>query len=441
MTGRRILQCLGTLLIFVVLASHRAHAAADKTQLLADWSAAVQQHVPGTVDSQLRFVWQLTPAERPALAALAPVLVKVLSQAQHLPQAASRDRLAQLANALAKTTTAASFVDRAVMLHADAAMFNPQEGLAPDTSGRSVSTVVGIGGAHVVRQDQPAIFTTARDGEKTGRAGGDWNWPFAHQLLAATPLVRGDAFVSKWYHATTAYLFINAYYGEADAHLGDAAAAFPEDPQILFDRGCIAETLAGNLFQFAAIDDRALQAFNQPSAHKDPVRRSVELPSTDELNARAEDLFRRALGADPRLFEAHVRLARLLDIGGRHAEALEQARLALDMRPPGDVAFYAHLFAARSAAALGRLDDAQGHVNAALALFPKAESALLAASHVALLNADPQVAFSLFARLRDLVPEDRTALADPWILYTYGDGRLVEPLLSDLWRTASSLSR
>jgi tetratricopeptide (TPR) repeat protein len=425
----------------VVLASHRVDAAADEAQLLADWSAAVQQHVPGTVDSALRFVWRLTPVERSAVAAGAPVLVKALSQAQSAPQAASRDRLVHLANELAKTTTAASFVDRAVMLHADAAMINPQEGLAPDTSGRSLSTVVGIGGAHVVRQDQPAIFATARDGELTGRAGGDWNWPFARRLLAATPVVRGDSFVSKWYHATTAYLFINAYYGEADAHLGDAAAALPDDPQVLFDRGCIAETLAGNLFQSVAIDDRALRAFNQPSAHKDPLRRSVELPSTEALNARAEDLFRRALAADPRLFEAQVRLSRLVDIDGRHAEALEHAGLALDMRPPANVAFYAHLFAARSAAALGRLDDAQGHVNAALALFPKAESALLAASHVALLNADPQRAFSLFARLRDLVPEDRTALADPWILYSYGAGRLVEPLLSDLWRTASSLGR
>ncbi len=346
MKGRRILQCLGTLPVLVVLASHRAHAAADATQLLADWSAAVQQHVPGTVDDTLRFVWRLSPAERSALAAGAPVLVKALSQAQNTQQAASRDRLVQLANALAKTTTAASFVDRAVMLHADAAMFNPHEGSAPDTPGRWVSTVVGSGGAHVVHQDQPAVFPTARDGQMTGRAGGDWNWPFARRLLAATPIVPGNIFVSKWYHATTAYLFINAYYGEADAHLGDAAVAFPEDPKILFDRGCIAETLAGNLFQFAAIDDRALRAFNQPSAHKDPVRRSVELPSTEELNARAEDLFRRALGADPQLFEAQVRLSRLLDIDGRHAEALEHAGVALNMRPPSDVAFYAHLFAA-----------------------------------------------------------------------------------------------
>lgn len=432
---------LCTLSVLVVLASHHVNAAVDAAQVLADWSAAVQQHVPGTVDGPLRFVWRLTPAERSAVAAWAPVLVKALGQAQNAAQAASRDRLVQLANELAKSTTAASFVDQAVMLHADAAMFNPLGVPAPDTSHRSVSTVVGIGGAHVVRQDQPAIFATARDGEVTGTAGADWNWPLARRLLAATPVVRGDSFVSKWYHATTAYLFINAYYGEADTHLGGAAAALPDDPQVLFDRGCIAEALAGNLFQFAVVDDRALQAFNQPSAYKDPVRRSVDLPSTGVLNARAEDLFRRALGADPRLFEAHVRLSRLQDIDGRHAEALEHAGLALDMRPPADVAFYAHLFAARSAAALGRLDDAQGHVNAALALFPKAESALLAASHVALLNADPQMAFNLFARLRDLAPDDRTALADPWILYTYGAGRLVEPLLSDLWRTASSLGR
>jgi tetratricopeptide (TPR) repeat protein len=437
----RILSCLGTLSVLVVLAAHRANAAADATQLLADWSAAVQQHVPGTVDSPLRFVWRLTPAERSVVASAAPALVQALSHAQNAPNAESRDRLVHLANDLAKTTTTTSFIDRAVMLHADAAMFDPQGVQAPAMSGRSVSTVVGIGGAHIVRQEQAAIFATARDGEMTGRAGADWNWPFARRLLAADPIARSDAFASKWYHATTSYLFINAYFGEADAHLRDAAAAPPDDPLVLFDRGCIAEALAGNLFQFVASDDRALQMFNQPSAHKELVWRSVELPSTDALNARAEDLFQRALGAEPRLFEAEVRLSRLLDIEGRHAEALEHARLALEMRPPADVAFHAHLFAARSAVALGRLDDAQGHIDAALTLFPKAQSALLAASHVALLNSDAPTAFRLFGRLRDAGPEDRTALADPWILYCYGAGRLVEPLLSDLWRAGSSLGR
>ena len=438
-TGRFFGPCI--LAILVVLASHRTNAAADATQLLADWSAAVQRHVPGTVDDSLRFLWRLTPAERSAVAAGAPVLVKALSQAQNAPQAASQDHLVHLASELARTTTVASFVDRAVMFHADAAMFNHQELPAPDTAGRSTSTVVDFGGAHVVRDEQPAIFATARDGAMTGRAGADWNWSFARQLLASGTIPRSDSFASKWYHATTAYLFINAYFGEADAHVGDAATALPDDPLILFDRGCMAEALAGNLFQFVASDDRALQAFNQPSAHKEPVRRSIELPSTDALNARAEDLFRRALSADPRLFEAHVRLSRLLEIDGRHAEALQHAALALDMQPPADIVFYAHLFAARSAAALGRLDDAQRHVDAAQALFPKAESALLAASHVALLKSDPQMAFSLFERLRAVVPADQTALADPWILYSYGAGRLVEPLLSDLWRTASTLRR
>jgi tetratricopeptide (TPR) repeat protein len=437
----RYLLCVCSLSVLAVLAPRRAHAAPDAAQLLADWSAAVQHHMPGTVDDTLRFVWRLTPPERSAIAAAAPLLVKALNQAQDGPHVASSDRLVSLAREIARSTTAATFVERAAMLHADAAMFDPQGVLPPGPSGHSVSTVVGLGGAHVVREERPAIFATARDGEVTGRAGADWNWPFARELLEATRAVRGDPFVSQWYHATTAYLFINAYYGEADAHLGNTTAVLPDDPPALFDRGCIAEALAGNLFQFIAVDDRARQAFNQPSAHKDPVRRSVELPSTNVLNSRAEDLFRRALVADSRLVEAHVRLARLLDIDGRHEEALDHARVALNSRPPADVAFYAHLFAARSAAALGRLDDAQDHVDAALALFPKAQSALLAASHVALLRAEPQVAFSLFARLGDLAPADHTALADPWILYSYGAGRLVEPLLADLWLRASSLRR
>ena len=150
--------------------------------------------------------------------------------------------------------------------------------------------------------------------------------------------------------------------------------------------------------------------------------------------------------AEPKLSPAERSIAqarKLLEKKPNDFEAYNALALALSRRAreTSDVAFYAHLFAARSAAALGRLDDAQDHVDAALALFPKAQSALLAASHVALLRAEPQVAFSLFARLGDLAPADHTALADPWILYSYGAGRLVEPLLADLWLRASSLRR
>ena len=158
--------------------------------------------------------------------------------------------------------------------------------------------------------------------------------------------------------------------------------------------------------------------------------RRIDIPPRDVTNADAESWFLRVLEVDSTLVEARVRLARLLDVSGRHAQALTEVDRALLSKPTGVVAYFANLFGGRAAQALGRLDDARRFYAAALAAFPDAQSALLAGSQAALLAGDLPSARAATSRL-----SDRTSVidTDPWWNYHLGAGRDVNVLLVSLW--------
>ncbi|HLZ10353.1 MAG TPA: tetratricopeptide repeat protein, partial [Chloroflexota bacterium] len=129
------------------------------------------------------------------------------------------------------------------------------------------------------------------------------------------------------------------------------------------------------------------------------------------------------------LVEARVRLGRLLDVRGAHAEALLELRSALEATPPKIVAFYAHLFAARASLNAGNVRDASSHYRDALSLYPNAQSASLGVSQTALLEADVAAAL---APLQRLGPQSTTPDADPWSQYHLAAGRDASELLKAL---------
>jgi tetratricopeptide (TPR) repeat protein len=156
----------------------------------------------------------------------------------------------------------------------------------------------------------------------------------------------------------------------------------------------------------------------------------LRIPAAEKTNAEAERLFRRALQVDPSVVEVRVRLARLLDLRKRHEEAAAELKTALAAHPTGMVAFYAHLFAGRAAQALGGIDEAARHYEEAAALFPDAQSALLAGSQVALLGSDVPAALAPVQRLG---AASAAFTADPWWQYHLGAGRDADDLLTTLW--------
>jgi len=240
-------------------------------------------------------------------------------------------------------------------------------------------------------------------------------------MASTTSAPAADPFVGAWYHATTAYMFASGLYGEATPHLEHAAAVLPDDARVLFDRACYAELFGLPMHQVLLTSD---------SSGGRATQLQLRVPDAEKTNGAAERLFRRTLEIDPAFVEARVRLARLLDLRKRHDEAAAELKIALSANPTGVVAFYANLFAGRTAQALGRIDEATRQYQEASALFPDAQSALLARSQAALLGSAVPAALVPVQRL-----DARTAVftADPWWKYHLGPGRDAEDLLKALW--------
>ncbi len=119
-----------------------------------------------------------------------------------------------------------------------------------------------------------------------------------------------------------------------------------------------------------------------------------------------------------------------LSTAGAPPKAAAEVATALAGTPRSVVAFYAHLFAGRAASTLGRRVEAANHYQRALALFPDAQSALLASSRLALAESDVRAALQPIERLglRSAEPE-----ADPWWQSYLCAGREADDLLRAVW--------
>ncbi|HUL71932.1 MAG TPA: hypothetical protein VLT86_02465 [Vicinamibacterales bacterium] len=378
----------------------------DADQLVAKWKDALTTHIPGQHDDAVRW-----------LGALSVDQWKLLNTG-----------LKQYFGVLGAAGRAAmnGVVARAAVLHMDTARFGP---LAP-------ASKVNSGGW---TGPAPSLVRTL-DGESLGSMDANWNWILARQLIDLMyPSPKGVPFVAAWYHAAAAWMLEHGLYGEVDAHLQRAAAVAPDDPRILFDRACLAEALALPRSQSVMDDLRAKQAASNRRAtfipgQPAPIVPANPFPPAEQWIAAAERGFRRTLDIDASAVEARVRLARLLTLQKKYGEASAELKKALaDDALTRDfiLAYYAHLFAARASQGLGRLDDAAAQLAQALALFPDAQSGLMAESQLALLRSDADGALAPIRKLA-VVPKDPQRRQDPWWLYDTGPGRQTELYMADM---------
>ena len=303
----------------------------------------------------------------------------------------------------------------------------------------------GLGRTAIELEDSvPPLLTASRlvlhnDGQVLNEVVASWNWPFARRLLDLLGVDKRrsgepnrarvlDPFVGAWYHAATAYMFATGSYGDVTPHLDQGAERLPEDAWMLFDRGCYAEILGLPMHQVLVPERNTVG--QRTSGHNygngQGSSLSVRIPPAEKTNAEAERLFRRALSIDPSLVEARVRLARLLDLRNRHEEAAAELKTALAGNASPVVAFYAHLFAGRAAHSLDQSDVAAGHYHHALALFPDAQSALLASSQLALFRSNVAATLEPVQRLGT---RSAVSTADPWWQYHLAAGRDADELL------------
>jgi thioredoxin-like negative regulator of GroEL len=396
---------------------------------LEAWVGFVKGHTPGRQDAAARAVSQFSLETRQALYPGLPLFLSRLKGQYSTARTAAQRRILEIAREAELTLGANGFLKRAAVLHADAAISVGPRAWEPVEPGHAGAFRAP---ASPLLSDRTLFLD--HDGEILGEVRANWNWPFARSLLDLVgPRPADDPFVAAWYHATTAYMFANGMYGEVSSHLAQAADVVPDDPRILFDRACFLEIQGLPVSQVLLTDTDllALRAQQMGARNARPAQsRGVTLgiPPKEQANDRAEALFRRALRADPYLVEARVRLGRLLTVRKRYEEAAAELDKALEGGQGGIVMFYARLFAGRAAQSLGRLDDAARHYTAAGAIFPGAQSALLARSQLAVLQADVPVALTRIEHL-----DKSSSASDPWWKYHLATGRDVDALLADMW--------
>jgi tetratricopeptide (TPR) repeat protein len=319
-------------------------------------------------------------------------------------------RLSTLARAMKRRGDDNYTLRRGALLHSDIAMLVPLARVEPLTTAPSPGPQRGR--------------MQISDGRQISMGDAAVHWEIARMMLdyvqppgedRAAP--GRDGMVRQWYRATAAWMQDRK---DHDAqHLERARAIFPTDPDILFLSGCQRETYAGPHIQ------SAVRSAFLPSGV------SIDVGSERTELRQAESLFRSALALKPEASETRLRLGHVLALLGRHAAAANELRQAIASTGDTLLVYYGKLFLGAEEQALGKYDAARDAFERAAALYPTAQSPLLALSELARRQGDRPAALRALQRVFDLPPAE-PARIDPWWTYHVAQARNVDALLEDL---------
>ena len=360
---------------------------------LSSYLEAVNEHAPGRPDRAVRLTGSLGEAEldelRTDFLALVASCKGALGRTARpasiayrnttIPLPELRKRLGLTDDEAAKGN-ASRILLRAAILHADVAIL-----VFPSLAGRA--------GCH------ESATLLVRDGAVIGGSCLGFHWTHGRLLLdAVTPAPGKDPVVRLWYVATITYMLEKGDYASANLHIARARLLFPDDPAILFEHGYYHEALAAPFMKTAALE----AGIKVREARAD----------LDE----AEELYRRAIKEDQRFTEARVHRGHVLGLLDRHRDAAEELRLALRSLDGPKDRYYAELFLGHAEESLGNRAAAREHYGQAAALYPRAQSPLLALAVFARQLGDRAGAQDAMRQLLALPPA-RDMTADPWWRY------------------------
>lgn len=261
------------------------------------------------------------------------------------------------------------------------------------------------------------------------------HWAYARFLLdavggsMATPPARwqdvepdpaAEAFVARWYRATSAWLQSQGRWADADPQMAYGLEIFPEDARLWFYAGVMHEIFATSQIQQAA-QEMIRSGFVQ----------QVHVES-NELDTAQQDL-RRAVTLDPDFAEAHLHLGHVLGRQGSHADAIAELMLASRTIAGAELQYDTRMLLSREQEATGDQVSARANIERAAALFPRAQSPRLALSELLHRGSDPLAAQAPVEVLLQL-PADESARVDPWWNYTRSHVRDAGAKLDDVWR-------
>jgi tetratricopeptide (TPR) repeat protein len=322
-------------------------------------------------------------------------------------------RLAALSRAANLRGDRNYIVRRGALLHGDVAMLVPERMDAPVD--RSAA-------------DGPLRFRMGiSDGREVDFHQSAVHWEIARMLLDFVvpkgkdrPAPGSDDMVRRWYRATAAWM--QSREDHDSLHLARGQQIFPDDADLLFLSACQREVYASPAIQ-AAVRSAVLPA---------GVTMGVGSPQV-ELR-QAEQLFVRTLQLRRDYSEARLRHGHVLGELGRHAEAAAELRRAAAGLTDPQLLYYASQFAGAEEEALGNREAARLAYEQAAALFPQAQSPLLAMSQLFRRHGDRAAALRVIDRLFALEETARTQTDDPWWSYYVVQARDADELLDELRR-------
>ena len=246
------------------------------------------------------------------------------------------------------------------------------------------------------------------------------------RLLASDP--DGRSFVERWFLSMVGLAQGENRWDDAVDWAEAGLRELPASPELLLARGSTAETLGVQA---------ALPAI-EPALVADPSQRRLNRQRQQDVLfqlERALGSFQAALAAAPGLPEARLRVGRVQWRLGRDPEARQTLEGLLATRAAGSSTFLAHLFLGRVHEDAGRLVEALASYESALALHPRAQSALVARSHLRLRRGDAAGA------RRDtetaVAAGGHRLVEDPYWLYPWGAAVGAAERLEALRREAS----
>ena len=372
-----------------------------------DWLTAAAEHQPGVEDAALQRIAGWSGS-------------KLLRTLGNVREERSTDEL----NAL---------LERAAVLHGDVMLLreeaNPHWKDAPEFAGSSVLAKDGqrIGS----RSLDPHLFFARKVfmAMRPPRPSHGQSRSVARSLEEAwTEAHRRNPRIHQWYRAVSTELAARHWLADLRPHLADAHRVLDANAATMFDTACFGETMASAQIQ------RAVAPRPSPSKMNTiPLRAEFDGLLFDEgANlSDAERYYRDALKLDPGYAEARVRLARVLSLKNRHADALALLGAPVESDDPV-VRYYGFLALGQAAEGAQKPDVAREAYERASQLFSRAQSPLIAQMRLARDRGDDRAAAAIAATFASLGPDEH-ARADPWWRYFDCHGRNRERELEALW--------
>src|SRR4051812_43777529 len=332
------------MLALLLLPAHASQTESEVVRVVRHWVDAARVHQPGIIDRPLLDMSLESPEHIDIVRHHLRTVIKV-----DLPSLDAQTELLR----------------RGALMHTDIAVLLPQQ--AAQFTTRDLPTALDPYSDRPPIRNQTNALVFSVDGQYMAGSEESAHWWMARLLLSwIRPHPSADPFVALWYRAIAARFEGARLFGNAKFHLERALEVLPRDAVLLFYAGAMHEAHASP----------AVQSIPLPGAGPG---QSTRMPSRDDEWKAAERMFRDSAeaGGPP---EARVRLGRVLGRLGRHADAVSALESVAGQLQDRRLQYLAALFLGSEEGALHHVDRARASLERAAALYPTAQSPLLALS-------------------------------------------------------------